>query len=245
MFFLNRERKDPKAVRAVIGQYINFFFLITYLVLPSVTTTCFGAFTCKSIDPDGLMPGTPTYLRLDMSIACNTPRYRFGVYWAIVMIIIYPIGILSSYYFVLRYNRDDIIAAHLVSDVEGKEKEGEGESEEAEGEAKGANLLSAPAPAEKGGVGGQGTVAADRPKGVGEGQGEGEGEDESGFEAPPRGELDDEGWQADLTVTRQRVRWDQVRIEGDPEEEERHARQLARRAAGDPEVENREDLDFE
>ena len=251
MFFLNRDRKDPQAIRAVTGQYINFFFLITYLVLPSVTTTCFGAFTCKNIDPDGLMPGTPTYLRLDMSIACNTPRYRFGVMWAIAMIIVYPIGILSFYYFVLRYNRDDIIAAHRLTDVEGEEEAAVSHTAEGENTDPAEQPASVPAPVNKDtmkGLSTVGTVAlsSDRLQSTDE-HGHEHGH-ENGFKAPLNAdpfELDEEGWQVDHTVVKQRVRWDEVRMESHPEDDERHARLLARRAAGDPVVENREELDYE
>ena len=97
----------------IIARYLTLFFLLTYLVLPGTTTTIFGAFTCQSIDPDNVMPGTPRYLRNDLSISCSSPRYHMGVYWAIAMIFVYPIGITSMYAYVLYVNRDDIKNARL------------------------------------------------------------------------------------------------------------------------------------
>ena len=94
----------------IITRYLTLFFFLTYLVLPSTTTTIFGAFTCLSIDPDNLVPGTPQYLRNDLSISCSSSRYHFGVHWAIAMIFVYPVGILSMYAYVLYVNREDIVS---------------------------------------------------------------------------------------------------------------------------------------
>jgi hypothetical protein len=66
-----------------------------------VSTTIFGAFSCTSVDPEGLLPGTPTYLRNDYSISCDSPRYHFGVIWAVAMIFVYPIGIPALYLYLL------------------------------------------------------------------------------------------------------------------------------------------------
>jgi hypothetical protein len=112
MFCAFRNQSSVEKIEETVAKYITFFFLITYLVLPSVTTTIFGAFQCKNIDPDGLLPDTPTYLLLDMSIPCTGPnsgRYQFGVSWAIAMIIVYPVGVLSIYFYTLWYNHLEII----------------------------------------------------------------------------------------------------------------------------------------
>ena len=116
MFCSYRRRDSLEKVRKLAGKYTNFFFLITYLVLPSVTTNIFGAFSCEIVDPDSLLPDTPTYLRTDLSIACTGPhngRYLFGLAWALAMIGVYPFGVLSTYYFTLRYNKLDIMERDL------------------------------------------------------------------------------------------------------------------------------------
>ena len=104
-------RKEDKEIRSqIVTRYLTLFFFLTYLVLPSTSTTIFGAFTCRSIDPDNTVPGTPQYLRNDLSISCSSNRYHLGVYWAIVMIFVYPIGITSLYAYVLYVNREDIVS---------------------------------------------------------------------------------------------------------------------------------------
>jgi hypothetical protein len=114
--FARGRNSDPNWVRSVTARYITFFFLITYLVLPGVTTKIFGIFTCVDVDPNGLMPGVPKFLLLDMSIACtgaNNGRYRFGVIWAAVMIVVYPVGVLAFYFYTLYHNRFDIVEKDL------------------------------------------------------------------------------------------------------------------------------------
>jgi len=118
-------------------------------VLPGVTTTLFGMYGCIDIDPDGLVPGTPTYMQNDYrcavvassakcslgcliyptsspSIACNSPRYTFGVIWASVMIVVYPVGTLGMYFFFLYKNRAAIVA--IKAEEEAKERNGDGEN---------------------------------------------------------------------------------------------------------------------
>ena len=105
--------KDAIQRSQIITRYLTLFFFVTYLVLPSVTITIFGSFSCRSIDPENVMPGTPQYLRNDLSISCSSPRYYYGVYWAIAMIFIYPVGIISMYAYVLYINRVEIMNRHL------------------------------------------------------------------------------------------------------------------------------------
>ena len=72
--------------------------------------TIFGTFPCMNIDPSGQIPGTPKYMSNDLSIACNSPRYVFGIVWACVGIVVYPVGVLSLYGYCLWRNKEEIIA---------------------------------------------------------------------------------------------------------------------------------------
>ena len=87
-----------KDYRDLIPRYLRLIVVVTYLVLPSVTTTIFGAFTTVNIDPEGLVPGMPRYLRNDYAVAENTARYSFGFAWAVVMIFVY-VFVLSILFF--------------------------------------------------------------------------------------------------------------------------------------------------
>ena len=96
--------------RYIIARYVNMIISVTYLVLPSVSTNIFGMFTCENIDPRNLLPGTPTYLKNDHSIACNSSRYTFGINWAYTMIVVYPFGIPCIYAYWLFLSRAGIKA---------------------------------------------------------------------------------------------------------------------------------------
>ena len=89
----------------LIPRYVGFFLVVTYLVLPSVTTTIFGTFNLVNIDPQNLVPGTPLYMRKDFSIANNSNRYFVGLGYAIAMIFVYPIAIPAIYFFFLWVSR--------------------------------------------------------------------------------------------------------------------------------------------
>jgi hypothetical protein len=91
------------------GRYFAIFLTITYLVLPSVTVVISGAIPCVSVDPDGLHPETPMYLRNDFSISCSSSKYFVGVVWAGIMFIVYPVGVLSLYGCLLYHFKDKIM----------------------------------------------------------------------------------------------------------------------------------------
>ena len=78
---------------------------------PSVSATIFGTFNCVNVDPSGQLPGTPKYMSNDYSIACNSSRYTFGLVWACVGILVYPVGVLALYAYFLWDNSNDIMAA--------------------------------------------------------------------------------------------------------------------------------------
>ncbi len=107
--FTHSRIAPPDRRHDIFRRYVSCFLILTYLVLPSVSTVAFGVFTCTSIDPSGVDPGLPRYMRNDYAIACDSQRYRFGVIWAVVSILVYPVGITSFYLAVLYVNRDTIV----------------------------------------------------------------------------------------------------------------------------------------
>ena len=64
-------------------------------------------------------------MRNDFSIACNSPRYKFGVVWASVGILIYPVGVLLLYAYCLWQNKDDIMAFKAAEILAREDKEEE------------------------------------------------------------------------------------------------------------------------
>ena len=56
----------------------------------------------------------------DYSIACNSPRYTFGLVWACVSILVYPVGVLALYAYFLWSNKDEIVTIKT-AEVEARE----------------------------------------------------------------------------------------------------------------------------
>lgn len=97
----NKRNKTDIARQDSDQLHISVLLLITFFILPSVSTTIFSAFPCLEVNPDGI-PGfsdSSNYLAVDFQIVCNSQRYNFGVAWAAVMIVIYPVGIPVSLLF--------------------------------------------------------------------------------------------------------------------------------------------------
>jgi hypothetical protein len=106
------KRTNESEYNACKDKYMNYFFYLTYLVLPSVTTTIFQTFICTNINPldEPDYNNEPDYyLTADMNIACNSTYYYGGVYYAYIMILIYPVGIPSFYFISLINNRTEIM----------------------------------------------------------------------------------------------------------------------------------------
>jgi len=88
----NRKKGEMSSkFNEVKDRYLNYIFYLTYVVMPSVTTTIFATFICTSIDPDDETDsGDDLYLVADMSISCHSDYYKRGFLYACVMIVVYP-----------------------------------------------------------------------------------------------------------------------------------------------------------
>jgi hypothetical protein len=106
---VDADRKEvDEEIGLMITRYFSLFLLVTYLVLPSVTTRIAGVIPTVNIDPDGVTGLHQHYMRNDLSIATNSQRYRFGIIWAAIFLVVYPIGVPLLYLYVLWYNRKAI-----------------------------------------------------------------------------------------------------------------------------------------
>jgi hypothetical protein len=69
---------------------IDVTLIISFLVLVSTSTTLFNYFKCHTFyEAQG---GKESYLYLDYSISCLSPRYQGYIAYAVIMIGVYPIG---------------------------------------------------------------------------------------------------------------------------------------------------------
>lgn len=98
------------AEESFADKYLALVLYISYLVLPSVTTTIFSAFPTFNANPSNVagLPVASKFLAVDYSIVYGSYRYWQGVTWAIVMILVYPVGIPLLYLWMLYRNRNEI-----------------------------------------------------------------------------------------------------------------------------------------
>ena len=91
------------------SSYHTVFLYITYFTLPGICTIIFRVFSpCKDVDPEDVASGSDEYMTADYSISCDSNRYWFAYYYALCMVVVYPIGV-PLYYWVLLYrSRDEI-----------------------------------------------------------------------------------------------------------------------------------------
>lgn len=106
----------PDHKDAIHTHYFSFFLVLTFLVFPSVSGKIFRTFSCDELD------NGKSYLRADYSIDCDSNEYSFGIYWAILMIFIYPVGI-PLLYFCLLYSKRNELNPDIDEKVEAEELE--------------------------------------------------------------------------------------------------------------------------
>jgi len=98
-------RRDSK-LKKIVNKYLDLFFVVTYLVLPSVTFTIFQTFLCTNVDPDSEDDAeVDWYLGVDTTISCDSTYYNNGFYYAMAMVLVYPLGIPLLYFLLLYPHR--------------------------------------------------------------------------------------------------------------------------------------------
>ena len=100
----------------VRGQFLMYMFmLLTFTFLISSSTAAFQYFKCHEFpEADG---GTRRFLYKDYSLDCDSSRYKAYVPYALLMILIFPVGIPLFYWVVLRQHK------HVLSDEQAIKRE--------------------------------------------------------------------------------------------------------------------------
>ena len=70
----------------------SWLLLMTFLILPSISTKIFTTFACVTFDGE-----YGRYLKADLSINCDSEEHQFYQYVASMGIVIYPIGVPLMY----------------------------------------------------------------------------------------------------------------------------------------------------
>ena len=116
-------------IKVLKSTYMYVFLFFTYLILPGVATILFGMLRgCVDMDPEDTEAGAHRYLEADYSIDCSSHRYFFGVTWAAVFVVVYPIGI-PCMYFCQLYRAGPLIQARAKADADTLDEAGLAEME--------------------------------------------------------------------------------------------------------------------
>jgi hypothetical protein len=92
------------------SRYLNYFFYLTYLVLPSISTMTFQLFVCKNVDPNNEDNDRyDSFLVADMRISCTSDYYKSWTWYGYLMILVYPVGTIVFYGICLYFHRKEIM----------------------------------------------------------------------------------------------------------------------------------------
>ena len=105
---LSGKDSNEQIYNDVKSKYLTYFFILTYLILPSITTNLFQMFVCTNVDPYNEDEDWNYYLTVDVRIPCYTEYWYKGVVYASIFIIVYPIGIPMMYFYLLYKCKDEI-----------------------------------------------------------------------------------------------------------------------------------------
>ena len=113
IYFFHSDRSDLNEQRELVedltARTINYLFYLSYLILPSVTTTIFQLFVCKDADPANEDRNNhDRYLAADVNISCDSPYYQSWKLYGYLMTLVYPIGITFFYWYCLYSYRKEI-----------------------------------------------------------------------------------------------------------------------------------------
>jgi len=99
---LNR-KGVAKEVQASLLMTVNF--VLFYLLFPSNSAKIFATLQCETLDDH---PERHSFLRIDFRVDCKTTFYTIMWWYAVVMIVIYPIGIPLTYIYIFYKNREKL-----------------------------------------------------------------------------------------------------------------------------------------
>jgi len=92
--------------------FFNVSIAISYLTLPAITTTIFGVFSCDELDDDRNL------LRTDYSISCDDEMRNFWLFYGVVMVLTFPVGVSAVYFRLLYMNREKIRQTEEVRELD-------------------------------------------------------------------------------------------------------------------------------
>ncbi|GMI38133.1 hypothetical protein TeGR_g10821 [Tetraparma gracilis] len=96
LLYWAKKGSKPEFANKVFG----YFLALTFLLLPSVSIKIFSTFACRIFDD-----GYGSFLKVDYSIDCTSSSHAAFEAYAVVMILVYPVGIPLMYFALLFRKR--------------------------------------------------------------------------------------------------------------------------------------------
>mmetsp|Transcript_37241 Transcript_37241/g.100721 ORF Transcript_37241/g.100721 Transcript_37241/m.100721 type:complete len:1496 (-) Transcript_37241:574-5061(-) len=105
--------------------FISAGILLTYLVLPAVSSKIMNTFRCSEYEVDDEITGTVSYLTVDHQFVCSAnafnfdgggKRYNILKLYAIIMTLVYPVGIPLLYAVLLYSSRKELALPELLAE---------------------------------------------------------------------------------------------------------------------------------
>jgi len=87
--------------RKIISQAAFVFLLLTFLIFPGCSTLIFQFFACTTFRESQVSGESRRVLQVDYSVTCASPAYRRMTAYALLAMMIYPIGIPLLYFVLL------------------------------------------------------------------------------------------------------------------------------------------------
>ena len=85
---------------------ISVTILVTYLLLPAVTTTIVRAFPCEDFDDPRGTDDRVSYLHVDLNIRCDSKTHRIYIIYSALMLFCWPVGVPGLTFLILYVYRD-------------------------------------------------------------------------------------------------------------------------------------------
>ena len=101
-----RNSGSESAMRKVQHKHQTTLLYIAFFIYSPVSHRIFQTFNCDGLD-DG-----ETYLRADYSLSCRTSRHSWFKAYALVMVLVYPVGVAAAFAWLLVSYRRDLVKSN-------------------------------------------------------------------------------------------------------------------------------------
>jgi hypothetical protein len=106
LIMYTRMKVGGEKLREGRNRVFNAFLIITFFILPSTSTKILNTFYCDEMDDvEGVAGDGGSFLKADLSIDCESTTHKTFEWFALGMILVFPIGIPLMYFYQLYTNR--------------------------------------------------------------------------------------------------------------------------------------------